>query len=61
MPQVALVREFEIIYARLALMVDPSPDLVERDITMAEIKAALVSGIKRVKRVLRALLEAGES
>ncbi|WP_304525456.1 hypothetical protein [Halomonas sp. I5-271120] len=59
MPQATLVREFEIIYARLALLVDPSPDFVERDITMAEIKAALVSGIKRVKRVLSTLLEAG--
>ena len=57
MPQFAPVRELEIPYARLALLVDPCPDLIERHITMAE----MVGGIERVKRVLGTLLEAGES
>ena len=48
-------------YACVALLVDPSPDLIERHIIMAEIKAALASGIERVKRVLGTLLEAGDS
>ncbi|MAX32379.1 MAG: S-methyl-5'-thioadenosine phosphorylase [Halomonadaceae bacterium] len=59
MPEATLARELEIPYACLALVVNPAPGVVEREITMAEIEAALVGGIERVKRVLGTLLEAG--
>ncbi|WP_136255113.1 S-methyl-5'-thioinosine phosphorylase [Onishia niordana] len=59
MPEATLARELEIPYACLALVVNPAPGVVEREITMAEIEAALEGGIERVKRVLRTLLEAG--
>ncbi|EPC04578.1 hypothetical protein L861_04440 [Litchfieldella anticariensis FP35 = DSM 16096] len=56
MPEASLARELEIPYACLALVVNPAAGVVETEITMAEIEAALESGIERVKRVIRSLL-----
>ncbi|GGX77724.1 S-methyl-5'-thioinosine phosphorylase [Litchfieldella qijiaojingensis] len=56
MPEASLARELEIPYACLALVVNPAAGVVESEITMAEIEAALESGIERVKKVIRALL-----
>ncbi|QEA39834.1 S-methyl-5'-thioinosine phosphorylase [Pistricoccus aurantiacus] len=55
MPEAALARELGIPYACLALVVNPAAGVVEREITMAEIEAALEDGIDRVKRVIRCL------
>ncbi|WP_048307017.1 S-methyl-5'-thioinosine phosphorylase [Halomonas sp. PR-M31] len=56
MPEAVLARELSIPYACLALMVNPAAGVVESEITMAEIEAALENGIERVTRVIDALL-----
>lgn len=56
MPEAVLARELGIPYACLALVVNPAAGVVEREISMAEIEAALVDGIERVKRVIGAML-----
>lgn len=56
MPEAVLARELEIPYACLALVVNPAAGVVAREITMAEIEAALLGGIERVKKVVKALL-----
>nr|WP_298414271.1 S-methyl-5'-thioinosine phosphorylase [uncultured Halomonas sp.] len=56
MPEAVLARELSIPYACLALVVNPAAGVVESEITMAEIEAALENGIERVKRVVDALL-----
>ncbi len=55
MPEAVLARELEIPYACLALVVNPAAGIVEREISMNAIEAALVAGIERVKRVIGAL------
>ncbi|SDK89068.1 5'-methylthioadenosine phosphorylase [Modicisalibacter muralis] len=55
MPEAVLARELEIPYACLALVVNPAAGVVEREISMAEIEAALSDGIERVKRVIGAM------
>ncbi|MFD2189815.1 S-methyl-5'-thioinosine phosphorylase [Pistricoccus aurantiacus] len=55
MPEAALARELGVPYACLALVVNSAAGVVEREITMAEIEAALEDGIDRVKRVIRCL------
>nr|WP_299239985.1 S-methyl-5'-thioinosine phosphorylase [uncultured Halomonas sp.] len=56
MPEAVLARELSIPYACLALVVNPAAGVVESEITMAEIEAALENGIERVKRIVDALL-----
>lgn len=56
MPEAVLARELEIPYACLALVVNPAAGVVEREISMAEIEAALSGGIERVKRIIGAML-----
>lgn len=55
MPEAVLARELEIPYACLALVVNPAAGVIEREITMAEIEAALFGGIERIRRVIRVL------
>lgn len=57
MPEAVLARELEIPYACLALVVNPAAGVVAREITMAEIEAALLGGIERAGRVIGAMLE----
>ncbi|HET8791612.1 MAG TPA: S-methyl-5'-thioinosine phosphorylase [Modicisalibacter sp.] len=56
MPEAALARELDIPYACLALVVNPAAGVVEREISMAEIEAALADGIERIRRIIGAML-----
>ena len=51
-PEAALARELGIPYAAIALVVNPAAGLVETEITMAAINAALAAGKERVLTIL---------
>ncbi|RKR06386.1 methylthioadenosine phosphorylase [Kushneria sinocarnis] len=59
MPEAVLARELGLEYACLALVVNPAAGVVEREISLDEIHAALEQGIGRARRVVTALLGAG--
>lgn len=56
MPETVLARELELPYACLALVVNPAAGKGASIITMAEIEAALVEGIVKVRAVLARVL-----
>ena len=56
MPEAVLARELELPYACLALVVNPAAGKGASIITMAEIEAALVEGIVKVRAVLARVL-----
>ena len=56
MPEAVLARELELPYACLALVVNPAAGKGASIITMAEIEAALVEGIVKVRAVLACVL-----
>lgn len=51
-PEAALARELGIPYAAIALVVNPAAGLVEAEITIAEINAALAAGKDRVLSII---------
>ena len=61
MPEAALARELDIPYAGLSVTVNPGAGMVDRDITLPEIEAAMTEGLEWVKEVLRILVTTSAS